>query len=139
MKKGTANVNSTSLYYEMTSKGFPLVFISGGGILDRRCWDEQFETFAKDYQVIRYDVRGIGKSARPCEPFSHTHDLYEFLKFLEVKRTHLIALSVGGAIAIDFTLDHPEMVDHLILASAGVSLEKPKEFNRAVLEFLSKK
>jgi pimeloyl-ACP methyl ester carboxylesterase len=85
MKKGMANINGASLYYEMMGKGFPLVFISGGGILDRRCWDEQFETFSKDYQVIRYDVRGIGKSARPRETFSHSRDLYGFLRFLKVK------------------------------------------------------
>jgi len=40
-------------------KGSPLVLISGGGTLGRRTWDDQFQTFAKYYQVIRYDIRGI--------------------------------------------------------------------------------
>jgi 3-oxoadipate enol-lactonase len=137
MKKGMANINGASLYYEMMGKGFPLVFISGGGILDRRCWDEQFETFSKDYQVIRYDVRGIGKSARPRETFSHSRDLYGLLRFLKVKRAHLIALSVGGAIAIDFTLDHPEMVDHLILAASGLSNDVKADANLQGLSTLS--
>lgn len=71
--------------------------------------------------MIRYDVRGIGKSTRPQKAFSHSQDLYALLKFLKINRAHFIGLSVGGAIAIDFTLEHPEMVDHLILAASGVS------------------
>lgn len=121
MKEGLAQVNGTSLYYEIKGKGFPLVLISGGGVLDRRGWDDQFESFAEYYRVIRYEVRGIGKSARPQKAFSHSQDLYALLKFLGIKRAHFIGLSVGGAIGIDFTLEHPEMVDHLILAASGVS------------------
>lgn len=121
MKEGLAQVNGTSLYYEIKGKGFPLVFVSGGGVLDRRGWDDQFESFAEYYRVIRYDVRGIGKSARPQTVFSHSQDLYALLKFLGIKRAHLVGLSVGGAIGIDFTLEHREMVDHLILAASGVS------------------
>src|ERR1044072_826236 len=112
LSQGMARVNGTSLYYETKGKGFPIVFVSGGGILDRRGWDEQFETFAKHYRVVRYDVRGIGKSARPQGPFSHSEDLYALLSFLKIKRAHVAGLSVGGAIAIDFALEHPEVVDH---------------------------
>lgn len=134
MKKGMARVNGTSLYYEVMGKGFPLVLISGGGTLDRRAWDNQFETFAKYYQVIRYDIRGIGKSARPLETFSHSQDLYALLKFLKVKKAHLIGLSFSGAIAIDFALEHPDRVDHLVLAATGTSSDaKSKENVDSVL------
>lgn len=129
MKKGMAEVNGTSLYYEVMGKGFPLVFTSGGGTLDRRAWDNQFEIFAKNYQVIRYDIRGLGKSARPLKPFSHSRDLYALLKFLKVKKAHIISLSFSGAIAIDFALEHPEMVDHLILAATGTSVDAKSKAN----------
>ena len=129
MKKGMASVNGTSLYYEVTGKGFPLVLISGGGSLDGRAWDNQFETFAQSYQVIRYDIRGIGKSARPREAFSHSRDLYALLKFLKIKKAHVIGLSFSGAIAIDFALEHPEMVDHLILAATGTSDDAKSKAN----------
>lgn len=102
MKHGMAKVNGTSLYYEVTGKGLPLVLISGGGTLDRRAWDDQFETFAKYYKVIRYDIRGIGKSARPLKDFSHSQDLYALLKFLKVRKAHIVGLSFSGAIALDF-------------------------------------
>jgi 3-oxoadipate enol-lactonase len=60
------------LYCETAGAGFPLVLISGGGVLDRRGWDEEFGTLAADCQVVRYDVRGIGRSERPTESFSHS-------------------------------------------------------------------
>ena len=129
LSQGMAHVNGTSLYYETKGKGFPIVFVSGGGILDRRGWDKQFETFAKHYRVIRYDVRGIGKSARPQGPFSHSEDLYALLGFLKIKRVHVAGLSVGGAIAIDFALEHPDVVDHLILAASGLSSDAKSETN----------
>src|ERR1044071_390009 len=98
MKEELAEVNGTRLYYEVAGEGFPLVLISGGGTLDRRAWDDQFEVFAKSYEVIRYDIRGIGKSARPRAAFSHSRDLYELLKFLKVKRAHVVGLSFARAI-----------------------------------------
>jgi pimeloyl-ACP methyl ester carboxylesterase len=129
MEKGTAEVNGTSLYYEAAGKGFPLVLISGGGTLDMRAWDEQFETFAKSYRVIRYDIRGIGKSARPRAPFSHSSDLYALLEFLKVRRAHVVGLSFAGAIAVDFALEHPLMVDHLVLAATGTSSDATAQAN----------
>ena len=125
----TAQVNGTSIYYETKGRGFPLVLISGGGILDRRGWDQQFETFSKHYRVIRYDVRGIGKSARPAGPFSHSKDLYALLTFLKVKRAHVMGLSVGGAIVIDFAIEYPGVVDRLILAAPGLSSDAKSEAN----------
>jgi len=134
---GTAKVNGTSLFYQTRGKGFPIVFVSGGGILDRRGWDNQFETFARTNRVIRYDVRGIGKSARPEGTFSHSEDLYALLTFLKIKRAHVVGLSVGGAIAIDFAIEHPELVDRLILAAPGLSSDAKSEPNLQSLAALA--
>lgn len=134
---GMAEVNGTSLYYEVKGKGLPVLFVSGGGILDRRGWDDQLEVFSKHFEVIRYDVRGIGKSSRSAGPFSHSDDLHALLKFLAIKRAHVIGLSVGGAIAIDFTLEHPEMVDHLILAASGLSDDAKADANVQGLSMLA--
>ena len=137
MKQGMASVNGTSLYYEIRGKGVPVVLISGGGTLDRRGWDEQFEAFAKYYKVIRFDIRGLGKSARPRQAFSHSQDLYALLRFLQVDKAHIVGLSFGGAIAIDFALDHAQMVDHLILAATGTSSDARGEANLAGIAALT--
>jgi pimeloyl-ACP methyl ester carboxylesterase len=133
----TAKVNGTSLFYETRGEGFPAVFVSGGGILDRRGWDNQFETFAKHYRVVRYDIRGIGNSERPQDSFSHSKDLYALLTFLNITRAHVVGLSVGGAIALDFAIEHPEVVDCLILAAPGLSSDSKSETNLQGLKALT--
>ena len=83
VRSGHAEVNGTRLYYETAGEGPALVLIHGG-LMDRRMWEEQFTLFAKDYQVIRYDIRGYEKSQKldPNESFSHVEDLYGLLKHL---------------------------------------------------------
>jgi pimeloyl-ACP methyl ester carboxylesterase len=122
--RGYAVVNGTRLYYETIGTGSPLVLISGGGTLDHRQWDEQFDVLAERFQVIRYDIRGLGLSSRPTAPFSHTDDLRGLLRFLKIRRAALCGTSFGAAIALDFALDHPDSVSHLVLAGAGVSSDK---------------
>ena len=113
------------------------MFVSGGGILDRRGWDDQFETFAKQYRAVRYDIRGIGKSDRPQASFSHSKDLYALLTFLNITRAHVVGLSVGGAISLDFAIEHPEVVDCLILAAPGLSSDSKSETNLQGLKALT--
>ena len=119
VRAGTAEVNETKLYYEMMGEGHPLVLIHGGGV-DRRMWDDQFQVFAEHYRVIRYDLRGSGRSDIPKERWSHSQDLHSLLRFLQVDKVYVLGLSRGGWIAADFTLEHPEMVAALILASANL-------------------
>jgi pimeloyl-ACP methyl ester carboxylesterase len=117
---GFAKVNGTEIYYEMQGKGPATVFIHSGGF-DRRIWDEQFAAFSDAYTVIRYDVRGYGKSPAPTRPYSDDDDLYQLLSFLKIEKARLVGCSLGGRIAIDFTLTHPEMVGGLVLAAPGLS------------------
>lgn len=119
MTSGLAEVNGTRLFYEAAGKGRNVVLVHGG-LVDSRLWDEQFREFAKHYRVIRYDLRGFGRSAFPVEPFSHVDDLYALLKYLKVERCSLVGLSLGSMIAADFTLEHPDMVDRLILTAPGL-------------------
>lgn len=117
---GFAEVNGTRLYYEVMGEGHPLVLIHGG-YMDTKMWDDQFAVFAGRYRVIRYDVRGHGKSGFPQASYADYQDLYALLTFLGIEKTYLLGLSLGGMIAVDFTLEHPEMVDALVLVGAPVS------------------
>ncbi len=121
---GEAAVNGTRLYYESAGNGSPVVLVSGDGTLDRRQWDDEFDVLAKSYHVIRYDIRGIGRSARPTGEFSHHEDLRALLEFLNITRTVVCGVSFGAAIAIDFALYHPDMVSGLVVASPGLSSDK---------------
>ncbi|MSO20721.1 MAG: alpha/beta hydrolase [Acidobacteria bacterium] len=119
-QRGIAEVNGTKLYYEVAGSG-PVVVLIHGGAVDSRAWDDQFSEFAKQFTVIRYDLRGSGQSASPVKPFSNTEDLYQLLQHLQVAKASLVGISRGGGMAFDFALDHPEMVASLVLISSNLS------------------
>ena len=112
---GYAEVNGTKLYYEIAGNGVPLVLIHGS-FGDRRHWDLQFKELAKKYKVIRYDVRGYGKSAlpNPDEVYKDADDLNALMDFLKIKKAHICGLSMGSIIAVDFTLAYPDRCISLI-------------------------
>jgi 3-oxoadipate enol-lactonase len=128
VQTGLAEINGTTLYYEVAGAGHPFVLVHGH-LLDRRSWDDQFAVFAQRYRVIRYDQRGFGDSGLIMrgESYSDRQDLYELIKFLDIESAYMMGVSGGGALAIDFTLERPEMVDALIPVTAGVSGFRPSE------------
>jgi len=120
VRQGLATVNGTRLYYEQAGSGPDLVLLQGGQ-LDLRMWDAQFETFARHYRVLRYDVRGFGRSGPTGAPFQHHEDLAALLDELGIERAHFVGLSLGGRIAVDLELTHPERVRSLVLSGTGLS------------------
>jgi pimeloyl-ACP methyl ester carboxylesterase len=78
-------------------------------------WDEQFEVLAQMHRVVRYDVRGFGKSDVPMrQAYTHHEDLKALLDYLGIARAHVLGLSLGGAIAVDFSLAYPDVTTSLI-------------------------
>jgi pimeloyl-ACP methyl ester carboxylesterase len=117
---GTAAVNGTRLYYERTGSG-PHVVLLHGGNLDLRMWEEQSAFLAKSFTVTRYDIRPYGGSAVTEKGFSSVDDLAALMDYLGVQRASLVGLSLGGRIAIDFALVHPNRVDKLVLMGPGLT------------------
>lgn len=113
-------VGGAKLYYQDAGAGHPLVLIHGG-LVDSGMWDDQFEVLAAHYRVIRYDLRWFGRSTASEVEYSNIEDLFQLLTQLQIEKAFLVGLSLGGSIALDFTLEHPEIVDALILVGAGVS------------------
>ena len=115
---GFAPVGGTRLFYEIKGTG-PAVVLIHGGQLDCRMWDDQFAALSRNFQVIRYDVRGLGGSSRPDLLYSNADDLAGLLDYLKVTKAHIVGLSLGGRIAIDFALAHPTRVSSLVACRAG--------------------
>jgi pimeloyl-ACP methyl ester carboxylesterase len=115
-------VNGTRLYYEVAGSGDPVVLVHGN-FADRRHWDDQFEVFARRHRTIRYDVRGFGKSNLPVEgePYTHHDDLAALTRHLGVEKAHIVGLSMGSGIAVDFVLMHPEMASSLVSVGPWVN------------------
>jgi len=119
-----ANINGAQIYYEMKGSGHPLLLIHAG-VADSRMWDDQFDAFAEKYRVIRFDLRGFGRSNMPSGSFANYEDVRALLDFLEIKSASILGISFGGSIALDFTLAHPNYVKALILGAPSVSGTRP--------------
>jgi len=112
-------VRDVEVNYEEAGAGFPLVLVHGlNG--DLTGWALIMPEFSKHYRTVAMDVRGHGGTSKPDQPYSikgFSEDLYEFMQKLGIPKAHLFGLSMGGAIAQQFALDHPEMIRSLILVS----------------------
>lgn len=116
---GYLTVDKGKLYYEQAGKG-PVIVLLHDGMVDRRIWDEQFQLYARDYRVIRYDRRAYGKSSDPQEAYSHIEDLNQLFTQLKIEKAVVFGMSSGGGLAIDFTLKFPQKVTGLVLVGAVV-------------------
>ncbi|HQN47420.1 MAG TPA: alpha/beta hydrolase [Rugosibacter sp.] len=119
-QSGFTVINGTPIYFEQAGEGTPIVLLHGLG-LSAKMWDAQFSHLAKHYHVTRYDLRGFGQSL-PTSPttFSHVEDLKALLDYLNIAHTHIMGLSLGGRIAIDFALKYPAHVNRLILVDSAL-------------------
>ena len=117
---GYVEINDVRLYYEMDGEGSNLVFVHAG-CADHRMWNEQFSTFARHYRVLRYDMRGYGKSTVNTSSFSNRNDLYHLLEILDIEQSHFVACSMGSLAVTDFALEHQEKVKSLVLISPALS------------------
>lgn len=116
-----AHVNGARLWCEVSGTGSAVVLVHGSP-LDSRMWDPQVAALAQAHQVIRYDVRGYGRSDPPTNmPYRHEDDLAGLLNWLGIAQTAVLGLSMGGRLAVDFALAYPERVSALILAGSSVS------------------
>lgn len=119
-RHGFVDLPGVRIAYDIAGYGAPLVFLHGG-LLDRRLWDGQFSFFARHHQVVRYDMRSCGQSETipSTEPYTHHADLYRLLEALQIPRVALVGLS-NHAIALDFAIAYPELVEKLVLVSPGL-------------------
>jgi pimeloyl-ACP methyl ester carboxylesterase/N-acetylglutamate synthase-like GNAT family acetyltransferase len=120
----TVRANGLDIHYEDTGgTGAPVVLIHGHSV-DLRMWPAQALALrAAGFRVIRYDVRGHGESSAPAGGYTwpvYAADLGALLDVLALPPVHLAGFSMGGGIALQYTLDHPERVLSLTLIDATV-------------------
>ncbi len=85
-------------------------------------WDAQFLEWAKQFRVVRYDARGHGTERRPGPTtYSPEADLQALIDALQLERPVLVGMSLGGRVAIDFAIAHPEEPAALVLVGPGLS------------------
>lgn len=118
---GFVRVGDADLHDEIAGDGPPVVLVHAG-VADRRQWNHEFAWLAAEFRVLRYDLRGHGKSIPVEGEFRHMADLVALLDQRGFTQPIvLIGCSIGGRLALDFALAHPARVKALVLVGAGVS------------------
>jgi len=84
-------------------------------------WDGQVGPRSKHYRVVRYDLRGFGRSSTPETNYAPHDDLQALFVHLGINRVALIGVCISGGIAVDFALAHPEMLWALVPVAAGIN------------------
>lgn len=112
-----ARVNGVNIHYEVYGRGEPLVMIMGlGG--PGSGWIFQIRTFRKNYRVVIFDNRGVGKSSKPTEPYTirtMADDTIGLMDHLGIDKAHIMGTSLGGMIAQELAIKYPDRLNKLIL------------------------
>jgi len=112
-----AHVNDIDMYFEIHGSGPPLVLIMG---LRRNAewWYRQIPELSEHFTIIVFDNRGAGRSDKPEMDYSirlFAEDTVELMNFLGIARAHILGISMGGYIAQELAINHPDKVNGLIL------------------------
>lgn len=117
-------VNTT---YLISGSGPPVILLHGAGA-GAVTWYPTLGSIAKDFTVFAPDIVGYGESDKPDAPYDKHYFsewLKSFLTALAIPKAHIVGLSQGGAIALQFAIDYPDMVEKLILVNSGGLGAKP--------------
>lgn len=109
----------SGIYYEVSGTGTPVVLAHAFSV-DRRMWESQIRALETSFRVVRYDLRGHGRSAAPSGLYSGHADLREVLDALQIDRAAIVGLSAGSEVAVNFALTYPGRIARLVLASPGL-------------------
>ncbi|HEU5421155.1 MAG TPA: alpha/beta fold hydrolase [Streptosporangiaceae bacterium] len=124
-ESGFITAGGSQLYYETTGDG-PAVLLIHGASVDLRMWGELVPALAGTYRVIRYDLRGLGRSARPAAAYRMADDAAAVLDHLGVAAAAVVGFSTGGAIAVELAARYPDRVRALVLIGA-IAAPPPQE------------
>lgn len=111
---------SPRIAYVSQGAGDCVIFLHGiGG--NHRNWDGQLDQFSRSHRAVAWDARGYRDSQDyegPCRFEDMSEDLRRLMDHLQVDQAHLVGLSMGGRILMDFAARHPQRVRSLVLAAS---------------------
>jgi 3-oxoadipate enol-lactonase len=118
-ESGFLETNGARIYWEAAGNGEPVLMVHAG-VANLRMWDGQVAALRDAYRIIRHDTRGFGRTETDAVQFSNRADIAAVLDHVGEGSAHLVGLSRGAQIALDFALELPERVRSLTFASGGV-------------------
>ena len=109
---------ASKLHVEERGDGDPLLLLQGLG-QGMWVWRDQVRAFVERFRTIAYDTRGTGRSPVPAEPYGIGDLADDAAEILAGRAAHVVALSMGGYVALTLALAHPELVRSLVLIGTG--------------------
>jgi 3-oxoadipate enol-lactonase len=116
---GVAPLDGVALHYQVSGSG-PAIVLLHGSSFDHRMWDEQVGTLAERFSVVRYDLRGFGRSSPSSAPYSHARDLQALIEYLELDRPILVGLSLGGSTVLNHAVLYPGVARALVVVGPSL-------------------
>ncbi|HEY3543810.1 MAG TPA: alpha/beta fold hydrolase [Gaiellaceae bacterium] len=113
------DVENARLWVEQDGSG-PAVLFLHGGLGDSRLWEPVTERLRDSFRCVRYDFRFFGRSEGPNEEWSPSDDSVAVLDALDIERAAVVGLSMGGRVALEIALTHPERVSALVHVAGAV-------------------
>src|SRR5262245_54461019 len=120
-KTGYAPVNGLKMYYEIHGQGDPVVLLHGAFMTITNNWTEMIPQLSKNRQVIAVEMQGHGRTADINRDFSYENladDIAALLDYLKIKQADALGYSMGGAVAMQLAIRHPERVRKVVSISA---------------------
>jgi pimeloyl-ACP methyl ester carboxylesterase len=118
---GYAPVNGLKMYYEVHGSGEPVVLLHGGFMTITNNWTGWIDELAKTRKVIAIEMQGHGRTADIKRDFSYENladDVAALLDHLKIPRADLIGYSMGGAVAMQCAIRHPDKVRKVVVISS---------------------
>ncbi len=141
VKMPKTKVNDVDIYYQVQGQGEPLVLIQGlGGA--HSAWGFQTRAFKKHYRVITFDNRGVGKTSRSSAPYTirtMAEDTIGLLNHLGIDKAQVLGMSLGGIIAQEIAINHPNRVMKLILVCTSAGEREIAEIHPKMLSAIGVK
>ena len=98
----------------------PAVVLVHAGICDSGMWDAQWRTLPAGRRIVRFDMRGFGRSPVPSAAYSHARDLIAVMDAAGISQAALVGASMGGRVALEVALAAPARASALVLVGSGL-------------------
>jgi len=138
----TARNDTVSIHYESTGAGAPVLLVMGLGMSATGWWRTVPVLESAGLRVITFDNRGVGRSARPPGPYTTAmlaDDAVAVLDAAALERAHVYGISLGGMIAQEIALRHPDRVAHLTLGATTPGGPRAIAADDATLAFFQRR
>jgi pimeloyl-ACP methyl ester carboxylesterase len=118
---GVADIRTARLAWwsDGDRAGDPLVLVHAG-VADARMWEPIVPALAAARRVVRFDMRGFGRSRSARGAYTDAGDLRALLDALAIERAHLVGASFGGLVALELAATQPARVASLVLLAAAL-------------------